>query len=142
MEQKWETISSILAKSPTIEKKWFSEETYVKLTEEDLQTIEKHLQAQATTEQSHLQNKMDTLQKELADAIQTIQYVKEAMHQAFALNGLQEKETLSESIALLGQTCKAYGEKTIMHTSVATNNKEWQAEEESIIHASDLHNQL
>ncbi len=108
----------------------FGGKPFVSFNEEQLEKIEKALAVQSNEE---LQQSVTALMAENAEMKATSETVTTAVNKALGLNGLEQKETLAESVELLGTTCKEYGEKKPTHTITKNDGKEVEVEEDGLL---------
>ena len=101
------------------------------LNEAQIQAIEDALAASNADALANAQEELKALTQSLeevkaqkTDADTRLLEVNTAMKAALELNGLQATDNLSEGIALLGSTCKAYGDSRPTHTLPQSNGKE------------------
>ena len=95
---------------------------FAKLDEDQLQKIEDALETPAAETPD-----VENLKTELANAAAAEAGMQEAVTAALELNGLtiEKGQSAAEAIALLGATCKQYGEsKERGHTTPENNGKE------------------
>lgn len=99
----------------------FGQKATASFTEEQLETIEKALAEKDTSE---FEKKIAQQWQQLDTYEQDAKQMSDAISKALELNGLTAKETETESIQLLGETCKAFGDKGNGHTPTPNNGKE------------------
>lgn len=110
----------------------------VSLTEEQLEKIE---QALAEKDTSALEKELATLKEEKNQWNEELSTLKTATEKALADNKLEACETLAQNITLLGEKCKAYGEKNNLHTPVPNDGKE-KSLYDGVVNMNDAHNQI
>lgn len=119
---------------------------HVRLTEDQCQKLEDHLNAQPennTEELSSLQKKFDALQKNYDALKASKSTLSTAITTALELNGLSaetENATPEEAVTLLGAKCKEYGSSTNRHSFPKNDGKQKDGNEDPS--ASFQHNQV
>lgn len=110
----------------------------VSFTEEQLEKIE---QALADKDTSALEKELATLKEEKTQWEQESSDLKNAVSKALTDNKLEEQQSITENIALLGEKCKEYGEKNNLHTPVPNDGKE-KSLYDGVVNMNDAHNQI
>lgn len=121
---------------------FFGGKAFVAMTEEQLDLIEEALKEKDT---SAMETELKELREQDASHRVEMGNIENAVTAAMKLNSLEANST-SESIELLGTTCKAYGEKKTLHTLALHNGEESNLEQDVLIDGyldpTDEHNKL
>jgi len=123
---------------------------HVRLTEEECQKLEDHLEAQPennTEELTNLQTKFDTLQEKYNALEGSNSTLSTAITTALELNGLTaetENATPEEAVALLGTKCKEYGSSENRHAFPKNDGKEKPENGliNNVVDMNDAHNKI
>ncbi len=101
-----------------------NEKKHVRLTEEELQKIEDALEKQTTAEDAEALASLQANENE----------IQEALTAAFEMNKIEmtEGQSISESIAALGQKCKEYGDANPKHSTVKSDGKNKEEETDDL----------
>lgn len=122
-----------------------SKKPFAKLTEEDLEKLDKSL-AEPTnaTEIEALKQRITELENENAVFEKTLAETTAEVEKAIETAGLEKQSGLIENISHLGAKCKEYGESSDRHTFAENNGKEEPTDGliENYINPNDEHNQL
>lgn len=118
---------------------------YAKLSLEDLEAIEKALtEKENTGEVEELQQKLTETQAEASAYEKMIAETAQSVDKALKIAGLEKKESMTQSIELLGEKCKEYGESKDRHSLAENNGNDTDANGliEGYLDPNDAHNQL
>ncbi len=138
---KFQKLTALLALS-TIElhSNLFGKKPFAKLDEDQLEKIENALEERNTTE---LEAKLSTTEKEKEEAVENVSNLNSAVEQALQHAGLEPKGSVIESIALLGEKCKEFGDSKDRHNFPENSGKEEETELiDGYINPNDAHNKL
>lgn len=116
---------------------FFGKKSFAKIDEEQLETIENALQ---NTDSTELKQKIQTLEKEketlaskVSEMEQSQKQTENALEQALSANGLTPKESVVESIVMLGEKCKEYGDADPIHTLPKNDGKSAPEEDGGLV---------
>lgn len=125
---------------------WGGGKAFVKLDEDQLQSIEEALEKTGSAEDAQT---ITDLQGQVTAFEGKETEVQEALTAALTLNGLnvEEGQSPAEAIAALGAKCKEYGDSKNRHTFAGHNGQEApepgaEKLENGFFNANDAHNQI
>ena len=129
-------VTEIVAKKPVL-----GGEAKASFTEEQLEKIENAL---AEKDTSALEQELATLKEEKSQYQEEVNGFRASVTQALTDNKLEASEDLNVDIALLGKTCKEYGDARPNPTLPTNNGKEPKENElyDGVVNMNDDHNQL
>lgn len=135
---KFQKLTALLALN-TIElhSNLFGKKPFAKLDEDQLEKIENALEERNTTE---LESRLSTAEKE--KAVENVSNLNSAVEQALQHAGLEPKGSVIESIALLGEKCKEFGDSKDRHNFPENSGKEETELVDGYINPNDAHNKL
>lgn len=115
--------------------------THVRLTEEQLDSIESSL---AANDVAGLNTQIENLTEKVATNTATLGSIDTAIASAFTANGLElpEGTSAADAIATLSATCKKYGESTNTHSFIKNDGKDPETLIEGYMDPNAEHNQL
>lgn len=118
-----------------------NKQSFAKMTQEDLEKIENALNG---SESEDLNNKLKVLTKDLNAEKQKNSDYENAVEQALQHAGLKSEDNLVQSIALLGEKCKEYGESTNRHSFPENNGEDESADRliDGYLNPNDEHNKI
>ncbi|CEN54432.1 hypothetical protein [Capnocytophaga canis] len=136
---KYAKLAAVLAVTEIVAKKpLMGGEAKASFTEEQLEKIENAL---AEKDTSALEQELATLKEEKSQFQEEVSGFRASVTQALTDNKLEASEDLNADIALLGKTCKEYGDKGNGHTPTPNDGKEKENEFEGVVDMNDAHNQ-
>ncbi|MBO6183076.1 hypothetical protein AB670_02542 [Chryseobacterium sp. MOF25P] len=118
-----------------------STKAHVRMTEEDLDKIEAHLEA---NDVSGLNTQITNLTTTVSENTASLGSINSAIASAFETNGLElpEGTSAADAIATLSTKCKEYGEKTNTHSFIKNDGKDNETLLEGYMDPNAEHNQL
>lgn len=124
---KYQLLASLLGvEAVNLKSGLFGGKPFASFNEEHLNKIEGALKKQDTTA---LTDTISKLENDVEDKETSLENMENAVNKALETNGLSAANTFPESIELLGNKCKEYGEKKQIHTPLTHNGKENNLEE-------------
>ena len=141
---KYAKLAAVLAVTEIVVKKpLMGGEAKVSLTESQLEKIENAL---AEKDTSALEQELAALKEEKSQFQEEVNGFRASVNQALTDNKLEASEDLNADIALLGKTCKEYGEERPKPTLPTNNGREPKENENGLIggyiNPQDEHNKL
>nr|DAJ25503.1 MAG TPA: hypothetical protein [Bacteriophage sp.] len=138
MNTKFINLATLLVTALEVKKPLLGGENFITLKESQLQAIEDAL---TKNDVSAIEKDLASLKEEKNQWLVEAQKIKEETEKAMLLNKLSVSNSVAENIALLGEKCKEYGEKTLVHSLPLNNGKETEKGEfEGIVNMNDKHN--
>ncbi len=106
--------------------------SFASFDETQLEAIEKAL---GGTQDAKLTAEIEKLKQKESEQAEKMKALKGAVNSALELNGLESEEgaSLESSINLLGETCKEYGSKQVVHTITGKPSQEVQTNDDGLV---------